>query len=1618
MTMKFYLIINLFAFITTSLSKLNVPRVLLPLFKELPITFTLESTDGDCYRWWVAEEDIVVIEPFDFVKELQCWRKAIVKTSPNCATRSVAAVLAEDIRSKQVVRCDVIVDTISSLSISTTTKELLLEDAPEAFEVRASDSQGNCFTTLEGILFEWTVTCLGSNKEEILLRFIKFKDSPYKTTPSITKMEEQNHRGCIVLMEGIKTGSAKAFAKLPYKEYSHIKSAEVTLTVSANLIIVPSQVHSMVGDEITFTILQLKRGNKEQISLPHTQYHLKVESEDLATAIGGGTILTLRKGTTKVVLYDRNVNMDDSNVKLPSAELNVIEPHKILITTFPHRSSAVLISENVDIAMEVYSRDNYLIHLGPNVHAVLKVNQIFHVHEITANGTWLTGWPIKEGRSQIHAHFKGTEGAKVKIDSTADLEVYPRIILTPSEVVFPWDPETRPTSVMQLKASGGDGLFLWSSSNHTVGMVSQTGLVRIHNYGYFEVSVSMQRNHYNRQYTKFHVVFPSRLEITDFIMETEIGASVYLHVALYADLLSSSEDGTYSQVPISHCQDVNFDVEVSNDNFIYNRSDVIQPVGISCANVALVGLKSGSSKIVVSCIIGGRKLEDNVTLIAFNPLSLVYPKCEIVLALGCFTELVFSGGPSILKTRSDYKREVSVTNIDVIKAVDKTNAIDKFIIEVTCRKLGEANVTFTMGNMPTLPHCKYRAYSKTVTIVCGQPEKIQLRPALQDEDSNRCPLNVDENRVIAYSGKDIHVDVNVFDAQGRIFLDASSLLFRWDIRPKDMAKIHNQNGIYKNDQTKTGLNYLDNNYQLITPLKKNGEMHLIAHAVGYKKEVLRKSKATCINCDSNNRKVVGEFLKKAAAQLLLVDHAVVTPSEINICNNAMNKKVISVIGGSGYFEFKLSAKDVALIKYNSVTREIEVTPKNDGNTEIMVTDLCLPSQSPIVNVRVVSIAIIRVDMSEKVQIGRCIPCTVRFYDETDNLLSLNDTAAINIAINLSRDIVKVKRLVIKNQGNARNSGEAHFIVTGLELGSANLAFSIKSGAKDIKSAPIELMVFPPLRISPRNATLLIGSTFQFTSNGGPFPDCTIEYKIDKPQIAYVNEFGVAKGLKYGIASVSARAIGINPSTRQKVVYSEDKIMVEIISLTGLKIAAPLTRFICGSTVPVWITGVPEKISASILANVEPSIRFEWAVDDSDIVKIVGIFEHLGIVYGQEDNIAVRLKGLKAGKTILRLTAVVSGSVLNKSKQQSVTLKTHLHIDVFEKLSLNIPNDVNGKEILMAPFSSILLHTNMDDILNIKYSVSNGRDPLTETTDKLDGASKTIIKVSSSGVIESFGNTGIAMVVIEATDQEYLTQQMTLVVEVKSIHYMMLKADAKWKVKHSKMLSSIPLGSEFILRTHYYDSTGSKFTCGNLQLHVRNSRLDFVKVSPTCCNDSMLVSTRRKGNSVVKVWGEGYRRTADYIKLNVKQAITPTLDTLTIGDIVCLQTPLEPNKGDAVARWSVSNKCLQLLDNSKGIIRVVTAAATEVYLTHDLHQGSPIKIAIEPPNTIRTLEDTKKHVTNTPLRKPYSIPLLFGIVNQPERIKNTHDLLFCYSLWAGTVETISYPYSQLIRISVI
>lgn len=71
----------------------------------------------------------------------------------------------------------------------------------------------------------------------------------------------------------------------------------------------------------------------------------------------------------------------------------------------------------------------------------------------------------------------------------------------------------------------------------------------------------------------------------------------------------------------------------------------------------------------------------------------------------------------------------------------------------------------------------------------------------------------------------------------------------------------------------------------------------------------------------------------------------------------------------------------------------------------------------------------------------------------------------------------------------------------MEVGDTKLVFTVSGSDEDVNSAPVDLQVFQPLRLSPRNGSILVGSVIQLIVKGGPQPDTNIVFTPLSPKIA-------------------------------------------------------------------------------------------------------------------------------------------------------------------------------------------------------------------------------------------------------------------------------------------------------------------------------------------------------------------------------------------------------------------------------------------------------------------------------------------------------------------------------------
>ncbi|XP_023223472.1 nuclear pore membrane glycoprotein 210-like [Centruroides sculpturatus] len=130
-----------------------------------------------------------------------------------------------------------------------------------SFQWIITDRFGDTFSCLDGVSFQWIITDrFGKPSENNVLRFLKFADSAFKTPPAIDFWEQQGLHGSKVLLEGVKTGTAKASVRLRDSDYKDLQSSEITLIVVANLVLnPPSDVYILPEMTIQYQVELIKQ---------------------------------------------------------------------------------------------------------------------------------------------------------------------------------------------------------------------------------------------------------------------------------------------------------------------------------------------------------------------------------------------------------------------------------------------------------------------------------------------------------------------------------------------------------------------------------------------------------------------------------------------------------------------------------------------------------------------------------------------------------------------------------------------------------------------------------------------------------------------------------------------------------------------------------------------------------------------------------------------------------------------------------------------------------------------------------------------------------------------------------------------------------------------------------------------------------------------------------------------------------------------------------------------------------------------------------------------------------------------------------------------------------------
>uniref|UniRef100_A0A672IXM8 BIG2 domain-containing protein n=1 Tax=Salarias fasciatus TaxID=181472 RepID=A0A672IXM8_SALFA len=1560
-------------------SKLNIPKVLLPLARTTRINFTLETTEG-CYRWSSTRPEVASIQAVDEEMDRDCSRRAVLHAHSTHPSRLTSIILAEDVVTGQILRCDAIVDIISEIQIVSTTRELHLEDSPLELKIHALDSEGNTFSTLAGLVFDWTlvkdVDVNGFSDSYSSLRVLKFSESTYMPPGYISEMERVGKQGDIILVSGLKTGHAKLKAKIQEPLYQDVGAAEVRLLILENILLSPAHdVYLLAGSSIRYRVLKIRQGTITELSMPCDQYELHLRNgvigpdgkPDVAVASldqSTSTVTAVQLGHINVVLDHKSLRMQGVS-RLPNSTLYVVEPGYIGFKIYPGDSWVLEAGRVYNILIEVFDKTSNKIYLSDNVRIGTEFPaEYFEVLESSTNGSYHHVRALKEGLTVIEASLRAVvdqRGTLVEltnpVHSAQDVEIYNPIILNPSILTFPWQPKVGAYQYT-IKATGGSGNFSWTSSNTAVATVTVKGVMTTVS----DIGVSVIYAHDLRNALHFGQM---KVNIS---LQTETRARLGNVLDLPLRIFGLLEEGEKERVMLSDCSHFDLLVEEENQGVFELLDGRLAPGQDHCSGVRAKALTPGYTAVTVSYTHGSVHLSAKITIAAYLPLRTVDPVNVAVVTLGSSKDMLFEGGPRpwVLEPSKFFcnSRAEDEATVSLTQTSPSSHNYNQHWVRATCRELGE-QVGIMVGNRPSVTNPYPAVEPAVVKFVCAPPSRFTLVPVYTSPQLElTCPLLQQNKLMVPVSNyRNPVLDLAAFDHQGRKFDNFSSLSLSWESTKASLASI----------EPSTPMDLLllkDNNKQMklhgrqtVAVHRQTGIAAITVTAVGY-----QDSHLTAAQVPSSPLIPVSSTL-----ELLLVEDVKISPETVTIYNHPDVRANLVLQEGSGHFYVNTSVKDIVDVTFQEAKGTAQVSPIHPGVVKVMVHDLCVAFPAPAkATVHVTDILEVYVRVVDKVEIGKSVRAYVRVLDDEKKPFPATFFKFMNLKLKAASAIVTLKPVV-----DSAEHDTAVFLVKGLSVGQTTLSASVvgKSGRK-ITSAPQQIEVFPPFKLIPRKMTLLIGSMMQITSEGGPQPQSNILFSISEEEIASVSPIGHVRGNAVGNVTVTGLVQAIDAETGKLVVVSQDQVEVEVVVLTAIRIRAPITRMKTGSEMPVYVMGLTNSQTPFSFGSALPSLTFHWSTTKRGILDVQP--RHVEVNCPQH-NFGMRVTGKSRGRTGLKVVLRVTDPKARQLVGNLQELQDEIQIQVYDKLHMLNPK-VETEELLMAPNSVLKLQTNRDGVGALSYRMLDCPDQLV------------IAEVDDKGLLFAGSLTGTSSLLITSQETFGVNQTLIVAVKVVPVSYVRFTTSPALYTQTKENLKAFPLGVVLTFAVHFHASTGETLHSSNSLLTFSTNRDDLVQVGVGPSNHTLTVTTINVGLTLLAAWDRENTGVADYVPIPVDHAIS-MLDVhkLVVGDKIILLS------AGVLGTWSSS---------ANGVLQVDPKTGAAV-----ARDSGTVTVFYEIPGTLKTYRE----VCNTP-PVTTSAPVTSGTCSsaQTEAISQLQPETSVSCHLSFSSDTVDFPASDVLE----
>uniref|UniRef100_A0A6Q2XNQ1 Nucleoporin 210 n=1 Tax=Esox lucius TaxID=8010 RepID=A0A6Q2XNQ1_ESOLU len=1038
---------------TTRGSKLNIPKVLLPLARSTRINFTLEASEG-CYRWSSTRPEVASIEAVEQDRSRQCSQMAVLQARSTQPSRLTSIILAEDVVTGQVLRCDAIVDIISEIQIVSTTRELHLEDSPLELKIHALDSEGNTFSTLASLVFDWTIVkdadMDGFPDSYSSLRVLKFSESTYTPPGYISEMEGVGKQGDIILVSGLKTGHAKLKAKIQESLYKDVGAAEVKLLILENILLSPAHdVYLLVGTSIQYKVQKIRQGKITELSMPCDQYELHLQNSvpgpdgnpKMAVASldqSTSTATALQVGHVNMVLDHKSLRMQGVS-RLPNSTLYVVEPGYLGFKINPGESWVLETGRVYNILIEVLDKSSNRIYVSDNIRIEpVFPEEYFKVLESSLNGSYHRVKALKKGLTLINASLKSLANP---VHNEQDVEIYNPILLSPAILTFPWQPKVGAYQyTIQVFAAGGSGNFSWSSSNLAVATVTVKGVMTtVSDIGVSVVYAHDVRNPLHYGTMKVYVVEPVGMDFSPCPVESCVGRVLELPLRIFG-LLGDGGTGE-NRVMLSDCSHFDLQVEEETQGVFQLLEGRLAPGQGHCSGVRAHALAPGYTTVTVSYTHGNVHLGAKITIAAYPPLKAVDPASVALVTLGSSKDILFEGGPKpwVLEPSKFFRnlKAEDENSVSLALTGPTSRSYLRHWVRATCRALGEQVLAVTVGNQPSLTNPYPAVEPAVVKFVCAPPSRLTLVPVYTSPQLDlTCPLLQQNKQLVPVSNyRNPVLDLAAFDQHGRKFDNFSSLSVVWESTKVSLASIEPSMPMKLEVQEDSNKQKKLHGRQTVMVHHHSGTAAITVTAMGYQFDPLTPVSATL--------------------ELLLVEDVTVSPDSVTIYNHPDVRAELTLREGSGYFFVNTSVVGIADVVFKEA--QGSVAPVKPGMVQVMVHDLCLAFPAPATaSVHVSNVMEVSVRVVDKVEIGKSVKAHVRVLDDNKKPFLAKYFRFLNLKLSAVSAIVSLAL------SDPSEKDTAIFLVKGLAIGQTSISAVLldKTGRK-ITSAPqqIECPIF-------------------------------------------------------------------------------------------------------------------------------------------------------------------------------------------------------------------------------------------------------------------------------------------------------------------------------------------------------------------------------------------------------------------------------------------------------------------------------------------------------------------------------------------------------------------------------